>query len=181
MDQGLIPNRYAKALYKFALEINGADRVYELMKNVAVSFVEHPQLNSIMANPYVPSGDKTGLLTTAAHASGADICYADFLKLLVKNKRIEFIRGIALTYLDIYRKANNIYLVKVTTASNLPDAETARLKALVEKHLGDATVEYTQEVDPELIGGFVISVNSERLDASVSNEIKQLRLKLLSN
>ncbi len=181
MDQGLIPNRYAKALYKFALEKNEADRVYELMKNVAASFVGQPQLNDVMANPYVPSGDKTGLLTTAAHASEADVCYADFLKLLVKNKRIEFMRGIALAYLDIYRKANNIYLVKITTASNLPDAEIGRLKALVEKHLGEASVEYTQEVDPELIGGFVIGVNSEQLDASVSNEIKQLRLKLLSN
>ena len=30
MDQGLIPNRYAKALYKFALEKGAADRVYEL-------------------------------------------------------------------------------------------------------------------------------------------------------
>ncbi len=181
MDQGLIPNRYAKALYKFAIEKGQADRVYELMKNVAASFVEQPRLNDVMANPYVPSGDKTGLLTTAAHASADDVCYADFLKLLVKNKRIEFIRGIALTYLDIYRKANNIYLVKIVTATNLPDTEIARLKALVERHLGKATVEYTQEVDPELIGGFVISVNSERLDASVSNEIKQLRLKLLSN
>lgn len=181
MDQGLIPNRYAKALYKYALEKNEAERVYELMKNAAASFVEQPQLGGVMANPYVPSRDKTGLLTTAAHASEADDCYADFLKLLVKNKRIEFFRGIALTYLDIYRKANNIYLVKILTAAELQQPEMQRLKDLVEKHLGESTVEYTFEVDPELIGGFVISVNSERLDASISNEIKQLRLKLLSN
>ena len=90
-------------------------------------------------------------------------------------------RVIALTYLDIYRKANNIYLVKITTAVELPDGEMSRLKSLVEKHLGDATVEFTKDVDPDLIGGFVVTVNSERLDASVSNEIKQLRLKLLSN
>lgn len=181
MNQGLIPSRYAKALYKFALEKGEADRVYDLMKNVAASFVAQPELNGVMANPYVPSVDKTGLMMTAAGASEADKCYADFLRLLIKNKRIEFIRGIALTYLDIYRKANNIYLVKIVTAADLPDAEVERLKALVERHLGKATVEYTLEVDPDLIGGFVISVNSERLDASVSNEIKQLRLKLLSN
>lgn len=181
MDQGLIPNRYAKALYKFALDKGEASRVYELMKNVAASFAGQPPLGDVMANPYVPSGDKTGLMMTAARASESDDCYADFLKLLVKNKRIEFMRGIALTYLDIYRKANNIYLVKITTAVELPDGEMSRLKSLVEKHLGDATVEFTKDVDPDLIGGFVVTVNSERLDASVSNEIKQLRLKLLSN
>ncbi|WP_368075483.1 F0F1 ATP synthase subunit delta, partial [uncultured Muribaculum sp.] len=40
---------------------------------------------------------------------------------------------------------------------------------------------FSRTVDPELIGGFVININSERLDASISNELKQLRLKLLSN
>ena len=50
MDQGLIPNRYAKALYKFALEKNEADRVYELMKNVAAWFVGATQLNAVLAN-----------------------------------------------------------------------------------------------------------------------------------
>lgn len=32
MNQGLIPSRYAKALYKFAVEKGKADRVYVLMK-----------------------------------------------------------------------------------------------------------------------------------------------------
>ena len=64
MDQGLIPNRYAKALYKFALDKGEASRVYELMKNVAASFAGQPPLGDVMANPYVPSGDKTGLMMT---------------------------------------------------------------------------------------------------------------------
>lgn len=42
-------------------------------------------------------------------------------------------------------------------------------------------MEYSERVDPELIGGFVVNIDNERLDASVSNEFKQLRLKLLSN
>ena len=90
-------------------------------------------------------------------------------------------RDIALAYLSLYRKANNIYLVNVVTAAELPDEEVDRLRRLVEKHLGGASMEFSQSIDPELIGGFVININSERLDASVSNELKQLRLKLLSN
>ena len=42
-------------------------------------------------------------------------------------------------------------------------------------------MEYSQRVDPDLIGGFVINIDNEQLDASISNELKQLRLKLLSN
>lgn len=182
MNQGLIPNRYAKALYKFALDHKDTARVYELMKQLAASFAAEPQLREAVANPFVAAEDKTGLLMTAAKADPAkDTCYADFLRLLFDNRRIEYAREIALAYLNIYRKENNIYLVNVVTAAPMQEQDTERLRALVDKHLKGASMEFSQAVDPELIGGFVISINDERLDASVSNELKQLRLKLLSN
>ena len=42
-------------------------------------------------------------------------------------------------------------------------------------------MEYSSSVDPSLIGGFTVSVGNERIDASISNELKQLRLNLISN
>ena len=38
----------------------------------------------------------------------------------------------------------------------------------------------TFATDPDIIGGFTVDIDNERLDASVKNELKQLRLKLLS-
>lgn len=183
MDQGLIPRRYAKALYKFALERKQDKAVYGLMKNLADAFDCEASLQAAVYNPFISSADKVDLLKAAAGAgdTDADSCYRDFLKLLVENRRIAFARGIALAYIDLYRKANDIYKVEVVTAVNLGDQETARLKSLIEKHLKGATMEYSQRVDPDLIGGFVINIDNEQLDASISNELKQLRLKLLSN
>ena len=40
-------------------------------------------------------------------------------------------------------------------------------------------MEYDTHVNPDLIGGFTVSIDNERLDASVKNELKQLRLNLL--
>ncbi|MBQ8773556.1 MAG: F0F1 ATP synthase subunit delta [Muribaculaceae bacterium] len=181
MNQGLIPNRYAKALYKFATENNQSERVYALMGRLVEAFVGQPQLQDVVKNPYVAIEDKTALLLTAAGAQSVDTCYVDFLKLLVDKKRIDFIRGIALAYLDIYRKDNNIYQVDIVTAAPLAQHELDKLHNLVERHIPEATIEFAHSVDADLIGGFVININSERLDASVSNELKQLRLKLLSN
>lgn len=52
MDQGLVPNRYAKALYKFAQEKGQARRVYELMKQLADSFAGQQKLQQVVANPF---------------------------------------------------------------------------------------------------------------------------------
>ncbi|MDE7388267.1 MAG: F0F1 ATP synthase subunit delta, partial [Muribaculaceae bacterium] len=85
-------------------------------------------------------------------------------------------------YIALYRKANRIYRVTVTSAATLSDAESERIRQLVSGHLpADATAEFTFSVDPELIGGFTVAIDNERLDASVANELKQLRLKLITN
>lgn len=181
MDQGLIPRRYAKALYKFAQENGNDAAVYGLMKTLARSCEENPGVMQAVANPFVDSADKVTLVSAAAGAGKDDRCFADFLKLLVDNKRIDLSRDIAIAYMDLYRKANRIYRVEVVTAGKLDAASMARLKELVERHLDGGTMEYSERVDPELIGGFVVNIDNERLDASVSNEFKQLRLKLLSN
>ena len=109
-----------------------------------------------------------------------DSVMADFLTLLTRNGRVDMMRDIALAYLDIYRQENNIHVVKVTSASPMSEADEQRLKSLIEKHLDGATMEYSSAVDPSLIGGFSVEVGNERIDASISNELKQLRLNLLS-
>ena len=162
MNEGLIPKRYAKALFKVALERGDADALYATMDTLARSFAANPRLQETVANPFLADDKKTALLLTAAGAAGRT--YADFLKLLAENRRLPMARAAALAYLDIYRQANNIYPVKV----------------LIGKHLRGGTVEYDFSVDPSLIGGFTVSIGSERLDASVENELKQLRLRLLS-
>ena len=89
-------------------------------------------------------------------------------------------RGIALAFLDIYRRENHIYVVRVESAAPLAPEEEQRIKRLVQSHIGDGTIEYTAGVNPTLIGGFTVAVGNDRIDASVSNELKQLRLNLLS-
>lgn len=188
MNEGLIPKRYAKALYKFACE-KGADLgLYRLMGNLGRSFADNPALDSTVANPFVGGDEKIGLLKTAAAVSDASASsedvkvaevYADFLKLLRDNKRLPMAAAIARAYCDIYRKENRIYRVTVVSAKPLDAPEQKRLLKLIENHLDGGKMEYTFSTDSELIGGFTVDIDNERLDASVKNELKQLRLKLL--
>ena len=187
MDQGLIPRRYAKALYEYAAERHQAADIYTMMQNVAAAFVAQPALQSTVANPFVASDDKYRLVMTAAGLNdGKQTDNADpdilvrFVKLLVKNHRIDLIRLIAIAYVDIYRQTNRIFGVRITSAAPLDDADSMRIRQMVDKHLGNATAEYTFSVDPSLIGGFVVTINSARLDASVKNELQQLGRSLAS-
>lgn len=189
MNQGLIPQRYARALYKVALERNCTERLYTIMKTLEQSFTDHSELSRVMENPFVSAAEKKSLLLTAtgidAKASTAGDkaidTLVDFINLLDRNRRIDFMRGIALAYIDIYRKACNISTVTVTSAAPLQPQATSRLMEIIKARNPEGTIEYSERVDPNLIGGFTIAIDNQRLDASIKNELKQLRLKLLSH
>lgn len=178
MDKGLLPRRYAKALYKFADQSKSTGKIYALMQNVANAFESNRDLQTAIANPYVTEKEKSALIETAAGEKNAII--ADFVKLLSENNRLDIVRAIALAYTELYRRENHIHLVEITSAAQLNDKDRRRLEAMVEKHIGDSTSQFTFNVDPDLIGGFVVKIDNESLDASVRNELRQLRETLIN-
>lgn len=179
MNEGLIPRRYAKALYKVAVERGDAQALYGMMKRLVDAAATQPSLRETIANPFVSVDDKCALLTTAVGTSETNATYSDFLKLLAQNKRLSIAVDIARDYAALYRQERGIYKVQVVSAAPLNTEEEARLKKLIESHLNGGTMEYDTHVNPDLIGGFTVSIDNERLDASVKNELKQLRLNLL--
>lgn len=180
MNDGLIPKRYAKAIYEVAVEKDCASQMYDLMKGLSATFCSEPALQDTLSNPYIASKDKIALIVTATKGSGVPEAFiADVLNLLVRNDRIDMIRDIADAYVRLYRDINHIYEVKVVSAAPMTASESERLLALIKSHLKVGTMEVSSGVDPSLIGGFCVTVGNERIDASISNELKQLRLNLI--
>lgn len=180
MNDGLIPLRYAKALYMVAKEKKQNSEMYGLMKTIESAFASQPELQQALANPYISDADKQSLLSVAAGISMQDnSLFNDFLKLLAQNRRLYMAREISSAYIKLYRESNDIYPVSITSASALSQSEQERLQDLIVKHLNGGKMELSTGVDPSLIGGFTVSIGNQRLDASVSNELKQLRLNLI--
>lgn len=178
MDNGLIPRRYAKALYKFALEKGETEKIYELSKRLIDAFRENPELQKVLSNPFVSEEDKQSLLLAAAGEKN-DI-FKQFVLLILSQKRVEYAYSMMLAYRDIYRKENHISQARITTASKLDETRMNKLRKLVTDAFKDSKLEFSEAVDPSLIGGFKIDVDSVRMDASLSNELEQLRQTLLS-
>ena len=179
MNEGLIPGRYAKALYKYATEQGESDAVYGQMKNLAAAYAAEPALRKAVGNKFLPAMDKEKVLLSAAEAE-SDSCLSKFIKLVFDHNREDFMRDIALAYQKIYRIANNIAQVEIVTAHTLGADQLSKIVEVVEQQLKGKKIEQTTRVDANLIGGFVIQADDQLLDASIKNELKKLRLQLLS-
>ncbi|MBQ1724652.1 MAG: F0F1 ATP synthase subunit delta, partial [Muribaculaceae bacterium] len=120
MSDGLIPRRYAKALYKLALENGDAKEIYEQLKRLNFRYTAIDELKRVVMNPYVPDVDKGRVLlqaTGAAPGSSLD----RFILMVIRNNRAEFLGKIGLAYVYLYRQENNIAKVEITTATQLPE------------------------------------------------------------
>lgn len=179
MDQGLIPRRYAKALYLLASEKGSDTEVYAAMQKLTAAFDSEPELQKAMANPHVDTADKESLV---AAATDGNALLADTVRLLAQNRRLDMLRQVALSYVSLYRSEHRIFKVDITSAAPLQQPELRRIQNLVKNHLpANSTAEFSEAVAPALIGGFTIAIDNKLLDASVASDLKQLRLKLLSH
>ncbi|MDE6296060.1 MAG: ATP synthase F1 subunit delta, partial [Muribaculaceae bacterium] len=154
--------------------------VYDEMKDVIDAFVTNPGLQKVLSNPFVSKEDKYKLLQSAA-GDKVENDYLGFVKLILEQHREDYAYRMALAYRDIYRDINKISQVKVATAAKLGDNEMQRITKMIQNAFPDRTLEYAYDVNPELIGGFVIDVDDSRMDASLSNELEQLRLNLINS
>ena len=169
----------AKALYKLGLENGDTQEIYELLKPISRGISGLDDVKRVLLNPRVKDEDKGKVmmqLIGAKPGSSLD----KFILLVIKNNRTELLRRIALSYVNIYREEHNILRLVITTAAELPQEKIDNIVAVVKERLGDATLEIEQHIDPELIGGFTVKVGDILLNASVKNELNQLRLKLIS-
>lgn len=178
MSDGLIPQRYAKALFKYASEKGNTDAVYAEMKQVLASFRARPEIQKTLSNPFVDNKDKERLLEACAGPAAEDD-FRRFIRLILDHHREDYAYLMFMAYTEIYREANKIKNVKITTAVDFDDVMMQKLRDVVKKAFKDSTLEYEYAVDESLIGGFVIDVDSVRMDASISSEIEQLRQNLL--
>lgn len=179
MDNGLIPKRYAKALYKYAVEEGLSEQLYHEMKQLCHSFENHADLNNMICNPYLPSEIKEKLLVTASGLP-TDGILIRFMHLMNTHSRESFLRLTALSYIRVYTESSGILPMEILSAMELPKDIKIRIIGILENKFFDKTLEISYYIEPKLIGGFIVKTDSMILDASVRNELKNIGFKLLN-
>ena len=176
MDAGVISNRYAKAIFQYATERKEESRLREELKILSEQFLSVPTLKKVLDDPTVSSTVKTEVLTTAAGKEISDT-YRQVIRMIVKNRRAHYMQSIALMYDKVYRKAKNRVILKLITTEPVNEDVKNKLVNLIKKN--KEQVDFAAKTDDGIIGGFILEIEDLRLDASIKNQLNQLRLELI--
>ena len=163
---------YASALLQAALGRDAVGSVGEQLRMLVDAFSENRNLMIFFFSPYFSVQEKIDGLHRVVQ--DADPLIVNFLETLIERHRMPVLFAIQTRYQQLLRAQMQLLPVEVTSAIEL-DADT--VESLGEQ-IGAQTgrkVELTSRVDPGIIGGIVLRVGNFILDASIANQLSQLR------
>ena len=96
-----------------------------------------------------------------------------FVQLVLREDRENMILFMANSYVSLYRQQKNIIRGKLTTAVAVAPATEQKMRQMVESNT-KGTVEFETEVNPDIIGGFILEYDTYRMDASVKSKLNSI-------
>ena len=172
MDLGVISTRYARALLKASEEENVTAQVYQEMQTLADNYIKVSELRRAIDNPMLPREKKTTLLHTAAGGKVTSLVER-FFELVLNEGRENALQFIANSYITLYRQQKNITRGKLTTAVSVDANTEQKMRKMVESRT-NGTVEFKTEVNPDILGGFILEYDTYRMDSSVKSQLNKI-------
>ena len=163
---------YANALFEVASENEVADDVRDQLGQFADELDDNRDLQVFLFSPYFSSQEKKEGIGKIVE--DADERFLNFLELLAERHRMPALFRIRRAYDALWREANKLLPVTVTSAIELDEGLVKGLGERIEEQTGKK-VELTSKVDPDVLGGLVLQVGNMVLDASIRNRLEQLR------
>ena len=151
-------------------------QVHEALADFAAAIEQSPELRSVLRNPQLDAAAKAEIL--ADIAGDDEPLFKNFLLLVAEKGRAGELEEIAREFERLMAREERRLTVELTTARELTDEEAQAIVAQIEQAAG-RKVEATRSVDPDLIGGIVLTAGSRRADASVRGRLERLRQELV--
>ncbi len=172
MNTGVISVRYARALLASALDAQLDKQVYKEMAALAAAYINVPALKEAIDNPMLSNADKKKLMITASGGKPTELTRR-FFELVLKEGRADLLQFMANAYQTLYRKHKNIIRGKLTTAVAVSSSTEKEMRKMVESQT-KGTVDFETQVDPDIIGGFILEYDTYRMDASVRSKLNAI-------
>ncbi|TDB65145.1 ATP synthase F1 subunit delta [Arundinibacter roseus] len=178
MSIGTVASRYAKSLIELAQEKKVVEEVYQdmvLFKSVAT---QNRGVMLALSSPVIRHEKKLGILKAIFQDKVNPVSYTIFT-IITKKNREAILESIADEFVKQYNLLKGIQKAVVTTSIPLDAALRAQFNAMVNKMTG-MTVELEEKVDEKLIGGYILRVQDQQIDASLKSRLNNLKLELLN-
>lgn len=173
MRSSKVAKRYAQGLLDFSTDTNAVQNVFGEMKQVVKIMESSKELNAFFATPFVDTKKKIAAATEIFKSFSK--ASQNFISLVIRHGREGQLKNIAQEYIQKVEDLTGVQRVSLTTATTLaPNVVQTILKAAniinTEKDFDLKTT-----IKPEILGGYILRVGDQQIDASVRSKLNILK------
>jgi F-type H+-transporting ATPase subunit delta len=175
LKERLVASRYARSLIELAIEEGKVDRLFVDMAILQEIAAGVPHLTEALADERVPLSKRIKVAKKIISDLKLMKITGNTIRLLIEKGRIAILPYVAQSILKNLRLRKSM---KVAHAQVADRAFAEDLRVRLEKILSDAsgmTIECEVDVDPTLIGGFVVEVGDRRFDSSIKGKLTRMK------
>jgi F-type H+-transporting ATPase subunit delta len=166
--------RYATALFELALEQRAIDAVSADLDTFDRLVAESGDLKRLVRSPVFTAEEQIKALGAIIDRAKISTLAANFLKVVVSNRRLFAVGDMIRAYRAIVAKHKGEMTAEVTVAEQVGDAHLAALKEALASVTGKQ-VKVDVRVDPTIIGGLVVKLGSRMVDSSLRTKLNAIK------
>ena len=179
MNESKISVRYAKALLSIAIEKDILDKLKDDMTLVHNICKNNSEFISMIESPVIKTSQKWSVIKQLFESVIHEHCLG-FLELIFINKREIFIEAICRVFLDLYREHKGIKNVFISSVIPLDNEIKTRITEVL-KNAYNSEIVLEEIVNKKLIGGFILRIEDQQIDASILTQLKRVKRELIGS
>ncbi|MFN5857585.1 MAG: ATP synthase F1 subunit delta [Pseudanabaenaceae cyanobacterium] len=172
ISQGII-EPYAEALMSLAQEQGKVDEFASDVQLILDTLQGSKELAQFLSVPVIKNSTKKQVIAEVFGGKVAPVVQ-NFMQLLVDRGRVFALEAMCRQYQQLVRVRNGVVLAEVTAAVPPNGAQEDALRQRVQAMTGANSVELSVVVDADLIGGVIIKVGSQVVDASIRGQLRRI-------
>jgi F-type H+-transporting ATPase subunit delta len=175
MNDSKISVRYSRALFQSALGKKILDKVNQDMVFIA-ELCKIPETKEFLNSPIIVPSKKSAIFHKMLGDNIEEITLS-LIDLVVKNGRESYLPAIARVFIHETMKYAGITQSILTTAVKVHPDVRQQITDLISE-VFKTRVEFIENIDTEIIGGFILRVDDNYIDASIRNKLRKIKKEL---
>ena len=167
-----IASVYARALFEVAQDQGKLDDVRDQLGEFADALDSNQEMQVFFFSPYFSTPEKVEGLDNVV--TGAEPIVQNFLKLLIEKSRMPAVFRVRRVFDELWQRENKLLPVEITSAVELDKQTVKQIGDRIGEETGQ-TIELSERVEPDILGGLIVRVGNSIIDASIRARLDQLR------
>lgn len=167
-----VAKRYAQGLLDFTQESGNTESVFNEMKDIVKIMSQSKDLNQFFSTPIIDARKKEAIALEI---------FKDFspvskniIRLIIKQGRESQLKAIAQEFINKVEDIKGTQRISLTSASKLSEQNIQKIIA-DSKMVNVTNYDLETIIKPEILGGYILRVGDQQIDASVKTQLNNIK------